>query len=238
MAMMIKNWITFGGVDCRTYKVYISGNGTFNSPERDTTKISVPGRNGDIDLDNGRYKNIDLKYPAFIAEEFSGNMEAFRNAMLGKIGYQRLEDTYHPDEFRLARYKGGLDVKPLKSLVAGEFNITFDCKPQRFLKSGETAVEYTAAGSISNPTEMTALPLVRTYGTGTLTIGSVTITITAAEGYTDIDCEKQEAYKGSTNCNANIVLTNGEFPELAPGANAISFTGLTQVDITPRWWIL
>ena len=49
--MTIKNWITFGGTDCRTYKVYISGNGTFNSPERDGANVSIPGRNGDIFLD-------------------------------------------------------------------------------------------------------------------------------------------------------------------------------------------
>ena len=236
--MTIKNWITFGGTDCRTYKVYISGNGTFNSPERDTSTVSIPGRNGDMILDNGRYKNVSIKYPAFIADTFNTNMQNFRNAMLSKIGYQRLEDTYHPDEFRLARYKGTLNVKPLKSLVAGEFDITFDAKPQRYLKSGETAVEFTAAGTISNGTLMTALPLIRASGTGTLTIGTVTITITAAVGYTDIDCETQEAYKGNTNCNANITLTSGAFPSLAPGANSVSFTGLTKVEITPRWWIL
>ena len=236
--MTIKNWITFGGTDCRTYKVYISGNGTFNSPERDVSTVSIPGRNGDMVLDNGRYKNVSIKYPAFIADTFNTNMQNFRNAMLSKVGYQRLEDTYHPDEFRLARYKSALNVKPLKSLVAGEFDITFDAKPQRYLKSGETAVEFTAAGTISNATLMTALPLIRAYGTGTLTIGTVTITITAADGYTDIDCETQEAYKGSTNCNANITLTSGAFPSLAPGSNSVSFTGLTKVEITPRWWIL
>ena len=91
--MTIKNWITFGGTDCRTYKVYISGNGTFNSPERDGANVSIPGRNGDIFLDNERYKNIDVKYPAFIAENFSTNMQNFRNAILSKVGYQRLEDT-------------------------------------------------------------------------------------------------------------------------------------------------
>lgn len=238
MAMTIKNWITFGSVDCRTYKVYISGNGTFNSPERDTTKVSVPGRNGDITLDNGRYKNIDVKYPAFIANNFSSNMESFRNAILSKTGYQRLEDTYHSDEFRLARYKGGLDVKPLKSLVAGEFNITFDCKPQRFLKSGETGVAFTASGSITNPTLMTALPLIRVVGTGTLTIGSVAIVITTNDTYIDIDCETQEAYCGSTNMNSNIQLTGGKFPELVSGTNTVDIGQLTSATITPRWWIL
>ena len=238
MAITIKNWITFGSVDCRTYKVYISGNGTFNSPERDGTNVSIPGRNGDIFLDNERYKNIDVKYPAFIAESFSTNMQNFRNAILSKVGYQRLEDTYHPDEFRLAKYKGGLDVKPLKSLKAGEFNITFNCKPQRFLKSGETGVDFTTNGTISNATLMTAKPLIRVVGNGTLTIGTVAIVIANNSTYIDIDCETMEAYCGSTNMNSNITLTGGKFPELVPGFNSVSIGTLTKATITPRWWIL
>lgn len=236
--MAIKQWITYAGTTSKSFVVYISGSGTYNAPERDVSKVSVPGRNGDIVLDHRRYKNIDIKYPAFIAEDFSANMELFRNYMLRLTGYQRLEDTYHPDEFRLARYKGGLEVKTVRSLVAGEFDITFDAKPQRFLKTGETVQEFTQSGTITNPTGMVALPLVRAYGTGTLTIGSVSVTITAADGYTDIDCETQEAYKGNYNCNANIMLNNGEFPYLAAGENEVTIDELSQVDIVPRWWIL
>jgi phage-related protein len=57
--------------------------------------------------------------------------------------------------------------------------------------------------------------------------------------YIDIDCETMEAYCGSTNMNANITLTSGKFPELASGSNAVAIgSGITQVTITPRWWIL
>ena len=47
-----------------------------------------------------------------------------------------------------------------------------------------------------------------------------------------------DAFKGSTNCNANIVLTNGKFPELPPGDIAISTTGLSSLVVTPRWWTI
>jgi phage-related protein len=236
--MEIKNWIEFAGTTSKSFKVYISGSGTFNAPERDVTKISVPGRNGDIVLDNGRYKNVELTYPAFIAENFSVNMQSFRNYMMKFTGYQRLEDTYHTDEFRMARYKGEMEVKPVKSLVAGEFDITFDTKPQRFLKSGETAVLFTANGSITNPTAMTAKPLLRLTGTGTVTIGGVAITVTSTTGYIDVDCETQEAYCGSLNKNSCIVLENGVMPELPAGTSSVVLNGITSVSITPRWWIL
>lgn len=236
---MAVEYFIFGGEDSRSSSVYISGSGVFGAPERDESKVSIPGRNGDMLLDNRRYKNIDIKYPAFIKDNFTDNMELFRNRIAAKRGYQRLEDSYHPGEFRLARYKGAVKTKPvIRGLNAQTFDINFDAKPQRFLKSGETAISYMAAATIENPTEMTALPLVRAYGTGVLTIGDVSVTITAADGYTDIDCETQEAYKGSVNCNANLALLSGAFPQLAPGATVVAFEGLTRVDITPRWWIL
>ena len=52
--------------------------------------------------------------------------------------------------------------------------------------------------------------------------------------------EDEQAYKDTlaTDCNANIVLTNGKFPSLKNGANQITISGLTKLEITPRWWIV
>ena len=108
------------------------------------------------------------------------------------------------------------------------------------LKAGEKPVEFTAAGSILNKQLTETKPLIRAYGTGSFSIGGVAIQITSANGYTDIDCDLQEAYKDTlaTNCNANIVLTNGVFPTLKSGSNAITLSGITKLIITPRWWVL
>ena len=85
---------------------------------------------------------------------------------------------------------------------------------------------------------MEALPTVRVYGTGSVTIGDVTITVESADDYTDIDCETQNAYKGSVNCNSNITLEDGRFFRLTSGINAITLNGVSRVDLTPNWWIL
>lgn len=236
----MRNYIVYNGVSFMDYGVFISGSGTYDAPERDATKVEIVGKNGDLTLDNGRYKNITVKYPAFICNEFSARTEALRNFLLTQKGYVRLEDTYHPEEYRLARYAGGFTVKPVAQLIAGEFDLTFDCYPQRFLKSGEKPVEFTTAGSIINKQLTEAKPLIRAYGTGSFSIGGIAIQITSANVYTDIDCDLQEAYKDTlaTNCNANIVLTNGEFPTLKSGSNAVTLTGITKLEITPRWWVL
>lgn len=236
--IVIENYLVFDGKSSRDYGVWISGGGTFNAPKRDVQTVSVPGRNGDLTFDNGRYSNISITYPAFISRQFNPRIDEFREFICSKVGYKRLEDTYHPDEFRMGMYAGGLTVSTSARNLAGTFNLTFNCKPQRWLKDGELPQTYAKNGVIFNPTLYPARPLIRAYGTGTFSINGVSVQITTADGYTDIDCDSMDAYKGTTNCNGNIVLAYGEFPQLNPGKNTIVLTGLPSIVITPRWWKL
>lgn len=234
------NYLIFNGESTKDYGVFISGSGTFNAPARDVEKVAVPGRNGTLTIDNGRYEDIEITYPAFIGKQYRERVDAFRNFVLKDSGHHRLEDTYSPDEFRIARWSSDFINKPVEDLRAGEFEIKFECYPQRFLKSGEKAVEVSNNQVLRNPTNQLALPLLRAYGTGTITIAGTTIQITAADSYTDIDCELQEAYKDTmaSDKNANLVLTSGSFPDLKPGDNTITFSGISKLVITPRWWKL
>ena len=236
----MRNWFTFDGENSKDYGVYISGLNTFNGAERNTKKVSIAGRNGDLTIDEGTYQNVGLKYPAFIYDNFNANVSAFRNMLLSKTGYKRLEDTYHPDEYRLARFQGSFDADVIDELYAGQFTLDFDCYPQRFLKVGEKVVEYTANGSILNKWDQIALPLLRVYGDGYVQINDIKITISGSSTYTDIDCDLQEAYKDTlaTNKNSTITLNNGEFFSLVPGTNSITISGVSKVQLTPRWWIV
>lgn len=233
------NYIRFDGVNSNTLGLYISGEGTFNAPERDTESIAIPGRNGTLQIDNGRYNNVTVKYPAFIIGDFANRSIAVRSWLSGSIGYKRLEDTYHPDEYRIAHFKGPLDFDMKFLNRSGECTVEFDCKPQRYLKSGETAIAYTADGSIYNPTGFAAKPLIRAYGTaaGTVTIGNTIMQINSIDEWVDIDCDLMDVFKGTTNCNGNIYAPT--FPELAPGRNGVAFSGgITKIEIKPRWWIV
>lgn len=129
--------LVFGGINSIDHGVWITGSGTFSAPERDYETVSVPGRNGDLIIDNGRWRNISVTYPAFIQSDFDARMSAFRALMCSKIGYQRLEDDYHPDEYRLGVFSNGITPSMRQRNKGGEFDITFNCKPQRFLKIGE-----------------------------------------------------------------------------------------------------
>lgn len=234
MGVIPYEYLMFSGRSSEDFKAHISGSGTFISPTRDVESISVPGRNGDLHVDNGRFTNVSIIYPAFITEDFEKNYSAFKAFLCAQIGYKILADSYHPDHYRRAMFNGGISPEMATLNRAGSFELSFDCDPRLFLKSGDKVIRINAAGEIYNRTQFASKPVIRAYGTGTLTIGDVSIEIISADEYTDIDCELQEAYKGDVNCNSNIELENGVFPELMPGLNEITYSGI--LDIIPKWW--
>lgn len=173
---------TFDGTSSRDYGVYITGEAVFNAPQRDVQMVDIPGRNGAYALDKGNFNNITVKYPASIVADnetdFAEAVSDLRNFLCSKTGYCRLEDEYNPDEYRMAIYKSGLEVSH-DMLTAGEFDITFECKPQRWLKSGETVVTLTSGNDITNPTLFPSRPQLQTYGYGNINIGGEDIDVTS-----------------------------------------------------------
>lgn len=235
---MRQQYFMFDGKSSRDFAAWINGNGIFDSPERDTENIQIPGRNGDLTIDNGRYRNLKLRYPSYIREDFQQNFDALKAWLESRRGYKRLVDSYYPDRFRRAKFKGPLEPAMGALNRYGTFEIAFDCDPRHFLKDGEKTKDFTSSGSIMNPTHFDALPLMRVYGTGTVTIGDVAVTIRSADVYTDIDCELEEAYKGSVNCNDNITVGSVDFPRLKEGSNNIYLSGVSKVELMPRWWTI
>ena len=246
--MAVFNSFTFDGQNSLNSGIYITGEAVFNAPERVVEMVTVPGRNGAIALDQGRFENIEVTYPAgcfaSAMSDYSDKVSQFRNILASRYTYKRLVDTYHPDEFRLALYKSGLEVDSVRYNTAGEFDIAFDCKPQRWLVSGETTQTFTRSGTITNPTLFPAKPLLAVTGSGTLTVGEQTMTIIARSSSSIviyIDCEAQESWEvvsGAKVSRNDYVQNAGEsFPVLSAGTNTVTLgSGITRVVITPRWW--
>jgi len=237
-------FLTFGDVVSTEFGVWISGVGTFDSPERDVEYIQVPGRNGSLIVDNGRFNPVTITYPCFISKGFEHRFGAFKAALMAQAGFQRLQDTYHPDHFRLASFRGPLTPSTGIYNKSGSFDVSFYCQPERWLQDGESGKIISTSGDyVLNPTLYPSKPRIvvemSTGGdTGTITAGGETITITDSPSETlVIDCERQDVYFGSANLNPYITLTTGEFPQLQPGENVIAFTGdVARVTIYGRWW--
>ena len=222
------------------FGVFLTDGGVYGIAEKDVEVVSVNGRNGDLIIDKGRFKNKKFKYPAFIIENFDENFSALANYLVSRKGYFKLQDSFHPEYYVEARYAGGTDPKKvIDNGTKGKFQLEFDRKPQKFLTEGDYPLEVTSNTTLLSEYDMTAKPIIRAYGTGSFSIGGKSIEITSADDYTDIDCDMQEAYKDtlSNDKNGNIVVST-DFPTLSQGENEITLNGITKLEIKPRWWML
>lgn len=231
--------IWWHGVSSDDFNLFVQRYPNVNIPSRKQEKVSVPGRNGDIIIQEDAFENVTQSYEIYISAEKSRlpRMARFVTEWLCVKGYQRLEDSYFLDSYRLANFSGGIEIENILNRF-GQATIEFDCKPQRFLHDGEIVAKYTEAGKIVNPTPFASSPLIKVYGSGsgTLTIGETTVELSGISEYLYIDSDIQDAYKGLENMNS--VMT-GSFPKIETGEQVISFTGdITALDIMPRWWTL
>lgn len=138
--------LVFNGVDLgKECDMFVLGKGVFGAPSRDVTQIHVPGRNGDILIDNGGWNNVDVTYSSCcILSNFRENAAKLRSYLMANPGYHELTDPYNPDEVRYAEFRGPFtpEVFTAKGNNAGMFDLTFNCKPQRFLRESTIARDY------------------------------------------------------------------------------------------------
>lgn len=234
---------TFNGRSCTEFGIIASGEGVHNAPERDIEKFSIPGRNGDLIRDNGRFKNIPISYPVAIFKDFAKNADAAKAWLMADSNYHQLSDGYHPEYFRMAAFVGPVDFDVQLLNRIGQTTLQFDCKPQRFLFSGMEAVSFNSPGQLNNA-YFPALPLITVYGTGdgTVAVGGTVVRIIGQKDTIVLDCDLQNAYhemEDGTKENRNSYISAASFPQLLPGDNVIGWTGgVERLEIIPRWWTI
>lgn len=235
---MLDKRITFGG---EQIPAYIASVPDMVRPTRKGTVTQIAGTNREVVEMEYAWKAYDQTYTMVVgdgSDDCVGDAIDAVAEVLYKDGWQTLEDDYDTDHFRLAYFKESWDIENRYTRL-GKFDITFHCRPERFLNSGNTPVSVSSGGVITNPTAYKAKPLIHITGSGngTLTINGGTMSFTSIVDYLNIDCDTMNVYRLITE-NRNNLMT-GEFPVLHSGDNSVSFTGgITGVEITPRWWII
>ena len=239
--------IIYDGFNFEDYSVVVSGSGTWAMPGRNTQKDTVPGRHGALITDAGEFENVEIAYPAWIAHDFAEQYEQFsRMLALHTDKYYRLEDTYHPDYYRMARVVPGIAPEPGTLNRSGRFTVRFDCKPQKWLRSGEEAVTIPAGKHVTlfNPVAYDAKPLVTAPQETEITFSSLSggvarlhIYPTAYTPWVDIiyDAEIEEAID-SEGFSVNEYISQTHAIVLKPGENIVSAT--KDIKICPRWWVV
>lgn len=207
-------------------------------PKRRMEIIDVPGRNGPVIISEDAFESVPQVYEVHIPPGVPDLALAIRGVIdwMCYPGYNRLEDSYEPEVYRIAFFEGDTEIENILN-KAGKAEIEFTCKPERWLKIGEVPVVMTATTTLTNPTARTAKPLitVKGSGAGVLKVGAYTLNLTDCNGIV-LDCDYEDAYRNGVNMNNTVT---GDFPKLPAGSTNITWSGgITGLTVVPRWWTL
>lgn len=174
--------ILFNGRPSTDFEMIVTEYPVLSRGVRRGDAYQIAGRNGTQIREDDTFENYTMTYKVAFPEDRGPSVTTAEIArwLLGSSGFCRLEDTFEPDFYRLARYAGPLNVSQLLD-KCGEAPLAFDCQPERYLKSGEKAVtlfenvdlihdSHGVSTTIHNPTAFDAAPLIRFTGTGSFVI--------------------------------------------------------------------
>lgn len=236
----------FGEHSTKDFDLVIQAPPTYNFPDKDVSKEHIPGRNGDLIIDNNCWKNTERTYSIASVfrpgTDFISNSERLIKWLTSYKGYHRLEDSYDPDVYRLAEFSSSGSLTNYYD-QATAINITFNCKPQRYLKNGEKPVSFNGPVAVlENFTAYPALPEISIDGfkpvdnevllitvknenenevTSIVTLNKI---ISESERYDVVlNSELQTVYSiQNGDINAYVNLNDLEFPHLYKGKTTIT----------------
>lgn len=248
--------------------MYVSGENAWAKPAPEYEHVSVPGRSGDVLLYNGRYSNIDITYRMGIISNFNTNYNALISHLMSSPGYHKLIDSSHPDGYRMAAIDVGILPEMTRGNRKGQFDVTFNCKPQFYLNEGEEDVLMLKNGNtygdgvtntVYNPTAFPTWPLIKvsiSSASGTIYLpvhknqGSswvstsrekIVIQGTNAELYIDTETGNVTDASGA-NRNSMVKMGESQFMQIPGNGRITSIFGEppsgSNVKLVPRWWRL
>lgn len=248
--------IVFNGKSSETFGMLIGGVNNFGAPERIVEEYEIPGRSGTAIFDTGAFRNVLREYVAAIMHRrnLETVMASVKAWLLPDGDYHRLEDSYAPDVYRLARVTGEIPTTALGSVVRSvTFPITFSCRPEKFLKIGEHEIVTDESGAeLFNPTVYPATPLIYVQNTGGVnTSVNFYEVVNGSENLRGfiyipaevtrpllVDCETTEVtYADSLGGNANDAIELLSPIYLRQQTRIRGFENQSIIlKIRPRWW--
>ncbi len=252
--------IIFNGVSSDELGVIVEHYPRLVFPKRKVEVFQIPGRNGDLLIDQEVYENYEQTYEVFFDSKYRGGLEAampkIASWLLSGIGYGRLEDSYSKEYYRMAYVPQVAEFLNYFNEY-GRGSLTFNCAPQRFYKTGENEIQVQNGQTLHNPNGFKAWPLIRlTTSSGTLNVhftdsaGTRTATIeTSTRRDTYVDTQEHTVYQrnGSEIIYGSSTDFSGLYEDLylkddtsiswEPAGN--SYTNAPQfIYVKPRWWTI
>lgn len=236
---------TFNGTSCETYDMHVEAYPVRPIPMRKQTIYKVPGRSGDLIVDEDAYENVQQEYEVYV-NHATGNMQnnliKIAKWLLEPSGYCELTDTYDSNIKRMARFVGGMSF--INSLNKyGKATAVFDCKPQRWPVADPPRTGFLTENApvmlfITEPNMLAGYPLLEitnVAANNSLVIESGTLRIVIPARGTAIskivvDWETQSVYNAYNNSVPSNTTVTGEWAKIGDG-DTITITNQSGPDM-------
>ena len=230
--MSIIKDFTFNGRTASSFGVQLADNSEWwATPERDIEHISVPGRSGDLLIDNGRFNNLEITFEVNRLTDGRA-LSSLINWLALNPGYQRLSVSDDTDHYRMASFEGMTQPVFGQLKKSATVSLAFNCKPQRFIVSDEEGVPF---GTGSGTTTLTltnygddAKPLIFVSGD---TVRTLSITDTTTGETLNLNAFAAETNLGSYIDSQSLQHWN----ERADGSTYISSNFYVQSGWSGAW---
>lgn len=241
--------IKFAGETSTEHYLIIEHYPSRQIPKKRFEVQTVPGRSDPIVVDEGDgdvFDTYQQKYAAFMDAKNPGLSVVAREVaewLQSKPGFQRLEDSYDPDFYRMAYYTGGEEFSNYFNQY-GRGTLTFVCAAPRWYKVGENPIVLTNNQKLYNPSKFKAKPLLTISGSGSGTITFTdlnesprTLSFTDLSGITIVDPTLHAAIRNGQSVNSTVT---GRYEDAyLSKETAIGWTGgISAVTVIPRWWTI
>ena len=235
---MGQSFFIFNDIDSRSRGVILRGPAPIVRPEERVKHVEIPGRSGDLTETEGT--NIFNSYIQTVSMSVRGwqNVREIYKWLRGS-GYVTFSGE--PDRKQAARVIGAITLTRISRNMdrwAGECQ--FYCQPLKQLLAEEKVTISSSGTSVRNNGDVTCKPMWKvTVATGntsiTLAAGGKSITVTGltAESYYWVDSDSMEVWN-SEKTGLITVNSAGDFPVLNPGANSVTGSGWSSVEIEKR----
>jgi len=231
---------TYKGIRSDAMHLQIENNLRFTAPRRNVDLISVPGRDGELLLDQGRFEPVNQQIPCRMVLPTGQNVEQaasqLHNWLSTDVGYHNFTWSGDPDFVYKAMVNEGFNTQRVMEKY-GRTVLKFRFHPIKYLAS--SLIERPVANNsvINNPYAVEAKPRLRIVGGGReirINVGGQEVVLTdIPETGCIIDTETQMI----TNAAGTAPLfrnMRSAFPVLRSGDNRITFPSNVQVHVISR----
>lgn len=233
---MAQSYFIWNGTDCRSKGIIMRGPAPIIRAEERVSHVEIPGKAGDLTLTEG--ENIFNSYIQTVTMSVRG-WHRVREIFAWLRGSGYVTFSGEPDRRQAARVVGAITLNRVSRNLdnwAGE--VQFYCQPLKELLREEKTNVSSSGTTVRNRGDVDERPLFRVTTSGTsisLTAGGKTIAVTSVTSGATIWIDSGNMEIWNVDRTVNLLKNStGSFPILKPGANTVTGTGWSAIEITRR----